>query len=65
MKMLKILSLTENLSDLPRVQKLGSGQWLWLFHIPGQAKSWLRPKVRPSFWPEAKAGTSLVGTESA
>ena len=25
----------------------GSGQWLWLFYIPGRAKSQLKPKVRP------------------
>ena len=45
------------------------GQRLWLFHIPGRAKSRLRTKVWPGFfwlglawpgfWPQAKAGTSL------
>jgi len=28
----------------------GPGQRLWLSHIPGWAKSWLRPKVRPGFF---------------
>ena len=44
----------------PLDKSWGSGQWLWLFYIPGQAKSWLRPKVRPGFWLQARAGTSLL-----
>ena len=52
-------------------QSRGPGQRLWLSHTPGWAKSQLRPKGQawlgpaffglawPSFWPQAKAGTSL------
>ena len=62
--MLKFLSLTENLSHIPRVQKPGLRPMALAFPYPrpgqkpaqakGQGPAW------PSFWPQAKAGTSLL-----
>ena len=44
--------LQQFLGHISRVQSQGPGQRLWLSNIPGQAKSRLRPKVRPGFfWP--------------
>src|SRR5258708_7966084 len=75
-KMLKVLFLEEKLSKFLGYKSRGSGQRLWLFHIPGRAKSQLRPNVRarlgpaffglawPGFWPQAKAGTPLHPTEA-
>ena len=63
-KMVKLLSLAANLGYIPRVQKLGPRPtalaWLWLSKNSGQAKAHPRPKVRPGFWPQARASTSLT-----
>ena len=59
--MLKILALTANLSHIPRVQKLGLRPMALAFYIPGQAKSWLKPKVRPSL---AQLGLAWLGPAS-
>ena len=70
-KMLKILSFTENLSYIPSVQKPGLRPMALAFpnprpgQKPAQAKGWaqLGPAffglAWPGFWPQAKAGTSL------
>ena len=47
-KMVKKLFLAADLGHISRVQSHGPGEQLWLSNIPGQAKSHLRPKVRPS-----------------
>src|SRR6267143_414266 len=63
-KMVKLLSLAANLGYLPRVQKPGPRPtalaWLWLSKNSGRAKAHPRPKVRPGFWPQAGASTSLT-----
>ena len=46
-KMVKKLFLATDLGHISRVQSQGPGQQLWFSNIPGQAKSCLRPKVRP------------------
>src|SRR6267378_3298630 len=65
-KMVKLLSLAANLGYIPRVQKPGPRPmalaWLWLSKNSGQAKAHPRPKVRPGFWPQARASTSLTTT---
>ena len=70
-KMLKILSLTENSSDVLGVQKLGLRPMALALPYPrpgqkpAQAKrwAWLGPAffglAWPGFWPQAKASTSL------
>ena len=64
--MVKLLSLAANLGYIPRVQKPGPRPmalaWLWLSKNSGQAKAHPRPKVRPGFWPQARASTSLTTT---
>jgi hypothetical protein len=68
-KILKFLSLTENLSHIPRVQKPGLRPTALAFPYPrpgqkpaqakGQGPAWLG-LAWPGFWPQAKAGTSLL-----
>ena len=46
-KMVKKLCFAADLGHISRVQSHGPGQQLWLSNILGQAKSHLKPKVRP------------------
>jgi hypothetical protein len=58
-KLLKILALTANLSHISRVQKPGLRPMAlaFLYPRPGPAFFGL---AWPSFWPQARAGTSLT-----
>ena len=70
--MLKILFLTANLSHIPMVQKPGPRPTALAFPYPrpGQKPAQAKGQARlgpaffglawPGFWPQAKAGTSLI-----